>query len=102
MGCGNARAAVRNSVDRPLHGLLNPPGTETTCTDPNPMARAVDQRPDRLEIGLEDAFGLVVRMTDIVSGVGFLSTHATGIGHGSNSSSGTRLFSVVVRTGEEC
>lgn len=85
--CGNRRTVVRNSVGSRLHGLLDQPGAETAGADADAMGRAVDQGPDRLEIGLEHAFGLVVGMTDVVPGMWFLSTQGAGIGHGSNSSS---------------
>jgi hypothetical protein len=50
-----------------LNGLLDFAAAETACADPNAFRLTVDQRPDWLEIRLEDPLGLVIGMADIIA-----------------------------------
>lgn len=54
-----------------IHGLLNGfldfAATQAPCANPNAFGLTVDQRSDRLEVGLEDPLGLVIGMTDVMA-----------------------------------
>ena len=60
------------------NSFLDFAATETACADPNAFGLTVDQCPDWLEVGLEDSLGLVIGMTDIMTG---LATFATEIAY---------------------
>ncbi len=59
-----------------LDGFLDFAATQTACADSNAFWLTVDQRTDWLEVGLEDPFGLVIGVTDVIAG---LATFATEI-----------------------
>jgi hypothetical protein len=59
-----------------LNGFLNFAASKTPGADSNAFWLTVDQCPDWLEVGLEDSFGLVVGVTDVMAG---LATFATEI-----------------------
>ena len=50
-----------------LHGFLDFAAAQTPCANPNAFGLTVDQRSDRLEVGLEDPLGLVIGMTDVMT-----------------------------------
>jgi hypothetical protein len=65
-----------------LDGLLNLAATETACADPNAFRLPVDQCPDWLEVGLEDPLGLVIGVTDVMTGLPTFATEITCKCHG--------------------
>lgn len=52
-----------------LDRFLHETGAEAAGADPDALGRTVDQGLDALEIGIEDPLGLVVGVTDVVSGL---------------------------------
>ena len=68
-----------------LDGFLDEAGTEAAGADPDMFVRPVDQRPDSLEIWIEDTLGLVVGMADVMTAPGMLSAHFACESHVRNS-----------------
>jgi hypothetical protein len=58
------------------NSFLDLAAAEAACADPNAFGLTVDQGSDWLEVGLEDSLGLVIGVTDIMTG---LATFATEI-----------------------
>jgi hypothetical protein len=58
------------------NSFLDFAATQAACADPYAFWLTVDQCPDWLEVGLKDALGLVIGVTDIMAG---LATFATEI-----------------------
>ncbi len=70
-----------------LNGFLDFAAAETACADPNAFRLTVDQSPDWLEIGLEDPLGLVIGVTDVITGLATFATEITCKCHGCTPSS---------------
>jgi hypothetical protein len=49
------------------NGFLDFAASETAGADPDAFGLTVDQGPDWLEVGLEDPFGLVIGVTDVMA-----------------------------------
>ena len=90
----------RNEIDQTnqttvfSNSFLDLAATEAACADPNALGLTVDQCSDWLEVGLEDSLGLVIGMTDIMTGLATFVTEITGKCHGytpSSSRINTRL-----------
>ena len=62
-----ARTKVADFFSSLLDGFLDFAATETACANPNALWLPVDQRPDWLEVGLEDPLGLVVGVADVIA-----------------------------------
>ena len=57
-----------------LNSFLNFAATETAGADPNAFGLTVDQCPDWLEVGLEGPLGLIIGVTDIMTGLAAFAT----------------------------
>ena len=71
----------------PLYGFLDFATTQAASADPDAFCLAIDQRPDRLEVGFEDPFGLVIGVTDVMAGLATLATEIACECHGDTPSS---------------
>ena len=78
-----------------LDCFLHEPRTKTTGTHADPSMCTVNDCTDGLDIGAKHPFGLVVRVTDVVSGRGLLLAEITPKSHGHTPS----RESVVVKSG---
>ena len=67
---------------RTLDGFCDQPGPQTTGADADAQGRTVYKCFHALQIGIEDALGLVVCMADVISSLMFLPTEITGKCHG--------------------
>ncbi len=65
-----------------LNGFLNFAATETPCADPDAFRLPVDQRPDWLEVGLEGPLGLIIGVTDVMTGLATFAAEITCKCHG--------------------
>lgn len=70
-----------------LNGFLDLAASEAACADPNAFGLTVDQGSDWLQVGLEDSLGLVIGMTDIMTGLATFATEIAGECHGYTPSS---------------
>jgi hypothetical protein len=70
-----------------LNGFLDLAAAEAACADPNAFGLTVDQGSDWLKVGLEDSLGLVIGMTDIMTGLATFVTEIAGECHGYTPSS---------------
>ena len=70
-----------------LNGFLDFAATQAACADSNAFRLTVDQCPDWLEVGLEDPFGLVVGVTDVIAGLATFTTEIACKCHGCTPSS---------------
>jgi hypothetical protein len=59
--------------------------TEAACADPNAFGLAINQCSDWLEVGLEDSLGLVIGMTDVMTGLAAFATEIACKCHGVHS-----------------
>jgi hypothetical protein len=66
-GLNDARTPLADFFNSLLNGLLDFAATQAPCANPNAFGLTVDQRSDRLEVGLEDPLGLVIGMTDVMA-----------------------------------
>ena len=73
-----------------LYGFLDLAAPQAPSADPDALCLTIDQRPDRLEVGFEDPFGLVIGVTDVMAGLATLVTEIAGECHGDTPSS-TRI-----------
>ncbi len=60
-----------------LDGFLDQSRTQTPGADADPLVTLADDRSHGLNVGIEHAPGLVIRMADIVSGDRLFETHFT-------------------------
>ena len=60
-----------------LDGFLDQPGTQAASADADPLVALADDCSHGLNVGIEHAPGLIVRMADIVSGDRLLEAHFT-------------------------
>jgi hypothetical protein len=60
-----------------LHSFLDFSTTQASGADPNTLRLAVDQCSDWLKVGLEDPLGLVIRVTDVMTGLATFATEVT-------------------------
>lgn len=65
--------------------LLNVAGSQASGADPNALCRAVEQRPNGLQVGPEDPLRFVIGVTDVISAHAFFSAHYTGKSHDGDS-----------------
>ena len=70
-----------------LDGFLDFAATQAASADPDALCLTIDQRPDRLEVGFEDSFGLVIGMTDVMAGLATLAAEIACECHGDTPSS---------------
>ncbi len=63
-------------------GFFDQPGPQTTGAHTDAQGRTVHECLHALQVGIEDAPGLVVCVADIISGLMFFSTEITGKCHG--------------------
>ena len=73
-----------------LDGFEDLAATKTACADPNTFRLTVYQCPDWLEVRLEGPLGLVIRVTDVMTGLAAFATEIACICHWDTPSS--KLF----------
>jgi len=83
----------------PLDRFLDLATTQAASADPEALCLTVDQRPDRLEVGFEDPFGLVIGVTDVMAGLTTLATEIACECHGDTPSSSRMLKNWAGRLG---
>jgi hypothetical protein len=65
-----------------LHSFFDFSAPQASGADPNTLSLAVDQCSDWLEVGLEDPFGFVVGMTDVMARLATFTTEIACKCHG--------------------
>ena len=73
-------------TERGLDGLLDQSRSQATSADAHALVGAVHDRTHGLDVGIEHTSGLVIGMTDVVSGARFLETDLTLKCHGTTPS----------------
>ena len=86
-GLSDARTLLADFFSILLDGFLDFAATEAASADPNALCLTVDQCPDRLEVGFEDPFGLVIGVTDVMAGLAPFATEIACKCHGDTPSS---------------
>jgi hypothetical protein len=81
-GLNDARTKLAGFFSTPLDRFLDLATTQAASADPDALCLTVDQRPDRLEVGFEDPFGLVVGVTDVMAGLTTLAAEIACECHG--------------------
>jgi hypothetical protein len=84
------KVEVEVKVER-LDGFLDFAATQAASADPDALCLTIDQRPDWLEVGFEDSFGLVIGVTDVMTGLATLAAEIACICHGDTPSSSRML-----------
>ena len=72
-------------VSSVLDGFPDSPASQATRTDSNAFVSAIHDRPDTLQVWGKHPLGLIVGMTDVVSGLMRLAAQITRVGHDSDS-----------------
>ena len=86
-GLNDARTKLADFFNSLLDGFLNFAATQTACADPNAFWLPIDQRPNWLEVRLEDPLGFVIGVTDVMAGLATLAADITCKCHGCTPSS---------------
>lgn len=73
---------VEDGGASPLYGFLDFAAAQTPCANPDAFGLTVDQRSDRLKIGLEDPLSLIIGMADIMARLAPFATEIACKSHG--------------------